>query len=266
MKILHKAIAAVVVFACILFVVYLVLKAQTSSVTAPNIELIFGDHLISYVLEDDDLITFSLFGVQSLSKHPVDLSEAIIGLEFNNPRIKIENFQFLTGACHNHYQLFNLLVDVNLTSKDVEKTDTLIVHTKRGTKRYPIGEMILTNHQGNVAEIFEIVNGEYRVLYPISSSLPFEVHLRNRLNENVVIEKICDLSNTVFCSKEIPVNAKKYQFIEIRTLEEKKSFDFYTFTPILICSANNGVVQQVLPGVQYGAFIDESEMIQKIIY
>lgn len=265
MKKLHKSFAALIGFVCIVLAMGWILKEHFSPVTVSNVELVFGDHLISYVLDDNEVMTFNLFGVQPLSKNGMDLSEFIKDVKFENPHIEILNFQLHTHYQHEKYQLFNLMVDVILNSKNIERTSTLIVQNFQGeTKKYSIGEIVLTAKYQEFEEVFDIVNGEYTVLYP-TSSLPFEVHLRNVSDETVVIHCIDDITGSLSYSKDIYVNSQKYQIINIRSFEGKK-YDFYSFTPIIHFTTMGKSAKQVLPRVLYGAFIDETEMIEKILH
>lgn len=232
--------------------------------TLNDIELTFGNHYISYVIENDDA-SFNIFAAGKVQNEAPAISDMIEKISFNNENLEVTDFQIESGSrSHDGYQLVNFIVDVKVTSDDIESADQLIIDWKNGqSKAYDIGAITLKNAKGFSQDHISPV-GEYGVTYQTPA---LDVQFVNELKENIILHGIEDLNHTIsYTFQDKPEwKAQENYRLSIPALDEKNEFDFYTVTPILRYSINDSEHVYAMPGVLYGIFPPDKETVEKII-
>lgn len=232
--------------------------------TLNDIELTFGNHYISYVIENDDA-SFNMFAAQKVQNETSAISDMIEKILFNNKNLEVTDFQIESGSrSHDGYQLVNFIVDVKVTSDDIESADQMIIDWKSGqSKVYDIGVVALKNAKGFSQDHISPV-GEYGVTYQFPG---LDVQFVNEQIGTIVLHGIEDLNHTIsYIFKDKPEwKAQENYRFSIPALDVKNEFDFYTVTPVFRYSVNGSEHVYAMPGVLYGIFPPDKEIVEKII-
>lgn len=231
---------------------------------ADNIELLFANNYISYILDENNM-SFNIFGVRKVENEEtkVPITEMITDVSFNNENIKITNFNLDEGLINNGYQLFNFIVDIEVSGSDIEKADQFVVHFNSGkVNNYDIGDVTLQNTLGNKKQDITYEN-EYLIGYPIPS---LDINITNNNKDNITLDKISDLNRELNYEFYNDIKLKKQEKynIVIASFEQEEEYDFYTVTPILQYSKNDHEYSHIMPGVIYGILIPDEDKIKKI--
>lgn len=140
----------------------------TETVIKPSFEtkeIHFADNYISFVIEDGTTVTFNLFGLQDVSTDSPSIFESVNYIEFNNNNIKIVDYEISQGDIFGNDQLFNLLVDIQLNSDEVEKVEEITIHYAQGkSQTFPFGSMMLKNDKEFNQQVLELTGLKYDCL------------------------------------------------------------------------------------------------------
>ncbi|WP_430789216.1 hypothetical protein VBD025_03145 [Virgibacillus flavescens] len=230
-----------------------------------NNSLEFADNFISYVIEEDETMSFNIFGVQNTEKGNHLDAELISFLEFNNSNIEIVDFRLDSGLTHNNYKLINIIVEVKINSDNIENAEQLVVHFKNNKeKMYDFGSLTLQNDKRFVQNDIS-PKGNYTVGYP---TLSLDVNLRNESDQTIKMKQIDDLKKNLsyHFDNVMELNSLETTRIVVPSFEivDEKDFDFYTVTPILHYSSGTEEYLYNMPGVLYGVLRSDIDKIKKI--
>ncbi|MCZ0702021.1 hypothetical protein J2T56_003124 [Natronobacillus azotifigens] len=224
--------------------------------------LIFGRNYISYNLDNED-VRFNIFGVLENGGNLEALDQLITDVAFNNTNMSIVDYHFDQAEAQGDYQLFNLLINVESSSNQIESSDRFIISFKDGKSReYEFGKAVVTNINAD-NEIIDFPN-QITVSYPYLS-LNMEIH--NVSSEDIVLTGITDLANQIsysFEPEEQIQSNQKYQ-IDIDFADEVESYDFHTLTPLLNYMYDQTHQTAVMHGMIYGMFRPDEEKIELIL-
>lgn len=234
------------------------------SIHIDEMELIFANHYISYVIETDKRMSFNVFGVFRDQQGVPLLTESISSVALNNQNLEIVDFSIETGITHEDYTLFNMIIDVQVLSDHVERADRIHVYfDDQQMKSFPIGEMTIQNAKRFASSDFAPTGG-YTVGYPHPS---LDGKIQNSTKDTVSLQKIEDLNQTLTYTfePEIRLDPQKSHHIIVSSFETEEEFDFYTVTPLLHYSINGNDQVYPMPGVLYGVLDPDEEKVKRII-
>ncbi len=229
-----------------------------------NPAILFADNYVSYVLQNDDPMSFNIFAVEDVSKGDASLSDLINGVTVNNANIETLDFSVEEGITTNHYQLVNMIVEFKVLTDDIEKAEQIKISLKNGEVRsYDIGEIILQNDK-----LFQkddlVPKGDYNVGYPSPS---LDVHIANNADSLITVHSIEDINQNFFhdFKDENPIEVNQKKNLVIPSIEFENEFDFYTLTPLLTYSIKGQEYTYNMPGVIYGITLPDEEKIKRIV-
>lgn len=262
----HKIWLILLVFVVSVLLISMVLLNNTthSKERKKDVKLIFGDNFISYVIDDNEGMSFNIFGVQDIRKQDSSLKDKVTSVTFNNPNIKVVDFKVDTGISQKGYKLVNFLITVQVSTNSVEKADKLLIQfNKEKTTTHEIGEITL---QKNVSFQRDHITptGDYKVGYPTPA---LDVNIKNRAKKSIFVSKIYDLTEDLSYQYQdiFKIEPEEVKNIKINSLNSKIEHDFITITPILSYSLDNKEYLYNMPGVIYGILDTDQDKIKKII-
>ena len=255
----------------IIFIIAITILVIQSNVvetkeTNNGVDLLFGKNFISYVIEEGKSMDFNLLGVQDLKTNKTSIEKIIENIKFNNPNVEILDYQLSIGNQYQHYQLFNIIFTVKVLTENVESAEKLTVQFKDGSEEvYDFGHLSIVTDSNYHKEHLEPY-AEYNVGYP---QLELNVNIRSTSQEDVQLLKINNLAEEISYSFNKPLVLSHQDVKRIKidnfNINELENYDFITLTPILSYSINGQNYQYNMPGVVYGMFSADEELIQKII-
>src|SRR5690242_6846902 len=70
-------------------------KEQASGKEAPKLK--FANNFISYVVDDNEEVSFNIFAAENVKTHTSNLENSVDYIDLNNPNIEVGNFKVNTG-------------------------------------------------------------------------------------------------------------------------------------------------------------------------
>lgn len=229
-----------------------------------EVNLLFGDNFISYVIDDKNGMSFNIFGVQDIRKHNSSLKDQVTSIAFHNPNIKVVDYKVDTGISQNGYRLVNMIVTVQVLTNNVEKADKLFVqfdHEK--TTTHDFGEITVQNSLPFQKEHLA-PSGEYKVGY---SAPALDVNIKNMEKQSISVSKVYDLTEEIsyHFKDKFEMKPGEVKQIAADSLYTKKEHDFITMTPILSYRLGDNEYLYNMPGVLYGILDSDQDKIKKIM-
>ncbi|GAE94034.1 hypothetical protein JCM21714_3163 [Gracilibacillus boraciitolerans JCM 21714] len=227
-------------------------------------DLNFADNYISYILEEEETMRFNLFGAQDVSTDGPSFLDSVDFISLNNENIDIIDYEISQGDVFDNHQLFNILIDVQLDSDELEETTKLTIHYDQLSDAvFTFGTLILKNDKGfNQLELD--VTGENTLASPHPE---LEVNLSNQTSDTIELAKIYDLANHFVFEFEgdnqIVGNAT--ESFNIPEFKEMEQHDFYTITPIVEYVSNDETNHYYMPGVVFGVMDTGEDKMKKIL-
>lgn len=265
-----KVLLSLVTIVSLAFVVFfLILQTDNKRVEGNqlnDINLKFGNNFISYIIENEDGMSFNIFGVQNIKDNDSSLTDLVSSVEFNNPNIKVVDYQVDTGVVYENYKLINILVTTQVLTDKVETADQLLIqYGNESVKAYDFGSLAIQNNvsfQNQHIEPF----GKYNVGYP---SLALDVSLKNKTNKDIYPSKIYDLTENISYefNQSFIFQPQEEKQIKIDNFNKKseENHDFITITPILSYTFEDNKYLYNMPGVIYGVLDSDTDKIKKMI-
>lgn len=262
-------------FAISVFLVFLFLFQNTKTFSnettySDKFELKFANNFISYVINDQESMSFNLFAIQEVTNKNYSLEKLVSSIEFNNPKIKITDFEVDTGIKHKGYKLINIIVNVEVLTNEIEEANTLLIQfNNEDVRPYEMGKIIVQSNrnfekEGRHIEPF----GEYTVGYP---SLLLDVVLKNTTSGYISPIEISDLSRGIFYQfhDDFKFPPKENKQVKINDFNKKDNavYDFMTISPILSYTIDNDtkVYNYNMPGVIYNILDPDIEKMEKMV-
>lgn len=244
--------------------IYMLLLNNTthSKERKKDLNLIFGDNFISYVIDDNEGMSFNIFGVQDIRKQDSSLKDKVTSVTFNNPNIKVVDFKVDTGISQKGYKLVNILVTVKVSSDRVEKANKLLIQfNNEEPQSHEFGEITLQNSFPFQREHLA-PSGEYKVGYPTPA---LDVNIKNRVKESIIVSKVSDLTEDISYKFQdnFIIMPEEVKNININSLNSNTKHDFITITPILSYNLLNMEYLYNMPGVIYGILDSDQDKIKK---
>ncbi|MBX9996893.1 MULTISPECIES: hypothetical protein [Priestia] len=238
-------------------------KELASGKEAPKLK--FAHNFISYVVDDDEAVSFNIFAAENVKTHTSNLENSVDYIDLNNPNIEVVNFKVNTGFNQDNYELVNFVIDVTSTTTNVEQAKEMIIHFKDGSKKsYNFGQINLQQKK-NASQHLD-VSGRYTIGYP---SLELNAGVKNKTNSTILPIEVYDLTKTIShrFNNNLQLQPQKQSTIEVNDfyLKNKEEYDFITMTPIVSYKINNNQYTYHMPGVIYGALDSDQEKLNKII-
>ncbi len=238
-------------------------KEQASGKEAPKLK--FANNFISYVVDDNEEVSFNIFAAENVKTHTSNLENSVDYIDLNNPNIEVGNFKVNTGFNQDNYELVNFVIDVTSTTTNIEQAKEMIIHFKDGSKKsYNFGQINIQRKK-NLSQHLD-VSGRYTIGYP---SLELNAGVKNKTNSTILPIEVYDITKTIShkFNNDLQLQPKKQSAIVVNDfyLKNKKEYDFITMTPIVSYKINNDQYTYHMPGVIYGALDSDQEKLNKII-
>lgn len=238
---------------------------SSDSDIADVINLEFADNFISYIIEEEDEMSFNIFGVVK-DDTDIKLQNVISLVEFNNPNINVVDFEVDTGIVHDGYRLVNIMVTTELLTNNIEQANKLIIQfNDEETKNYDMGLITVQNNKLFNDKHLE-PSGEYTVGYPKRS---LDINVKNKTDDFVTYSKIYDLTESLSYKfntnpKIEPQGTTHIKFENFLTVNNFDP-DFITITPIISYVLDGEKYNYNLPGVIYGIMDSDIDKIERMI-
>ncbi|WP_407545313.1 hypothetical protein [Priestia sp. HNGD-A6] len=225
----------------------------------------FAHNFISYIVDDDDEVSFNIFAAENVKTRASNLENSVDYISLDNPNIEVANFKINTGFKQDNYELVNFVIDVTSTTTNVEQAKEMIIHFKDGSKKsYNFGQINLQQKK-NASQHLD-VSGRYTVGYP---SLELNARVKNKTKSMILPIEVYDLTKTIShkFNNDLQLQPQKQSTIKVNNfyLKNKEQYDFITMTPIVSYKINNNQYTYHMPGVIYGALDSDQEKLNKII-
>jgi hypothetical protein len=237
---------------------------STTNSQEKEVELKFGDNFISYVMENNDVMSFNIFGVQDIREQDFPIEDQVTAITFNNPNIKVADFEVSAGMSLEGYKLLNILVTVQLSSNSLETANEILIQFNNGkTTTREFGEMVLQN-SNSFQKAHLAPSGDYKIGYP---NLALDVNIKNTDKQDINAAKIYDLTEGILYQfkDSFQITPGEVKHIQIDEFDHKIEHDFMTVTPILSYSLEGREYLYNMPGVIYGILDPDEDKINKII-
>lgn len=255
-----RRIVVISILSCAVLLVFSISVIISKDEEIDKSDLIFADNYISYIL-NNETVFINIYGAK---RNQINLNDTITGAKLNNENIDVVSFEIDSSTNNTEYQLFNLMLEIQVLNSEIEKADTLEINFNNDFSfKYKVGKIIVTNEIQTSDHI--TYDNEFMVGYPKPS---LYTNITNISDKSIIVNKISDLNDllTYDYSGKFVVAPDESSEIDIPSFNEKPNqYDFYTITPIIHYTLNDNAHKFDLPTVIYGLLDDDDVKLSRIL-